>query len=1271
MPHPYPFLDPTIHPPLGTPRPPRTRRRQILTACLLLFLVAIIVAYWAMTDPKRLGPMAEHYLSKIVGSHVKVRSAYLSLFDGLRLEGVQLFVGNNDRPDSLLLSARAFLVRASIPGLLSGRMDAAQILALDPHLQLCENFDADPSARWNYSLLAPPKQTEQPHAPDRAISLPKIVLRGGVVQYSRIINGRHELVGSMAVDGQLIPASLINRPNRYRFELDGRAKGHPAGPRISGIIDMDTPSFSANIQTIEFDNAVRAMLPTQVQTWWQAHQLAGRVRIPRIEYVPEYRGASRSFNVEVQLDGVNMAILPEELLGSREFHRIASMRPGIRIDEPADLGLVSRAGIVDRTLQLRPLFLKNVSGRLVFSPDRVRICGLSGQIETNTVLLYGEILGYNEDAPASLRLIANNMLIPPHPRYLPSLPQVIRKVYSDFSPAGRASLFFDLTRHKPGDTLKIQGEALILDGAFCFDEFLYPLRRITGSIIVGPDRATGQDRLDLVNLRCLGLEGTKNANAHITINGWVSPIDRGSAVEVQLASPSVSFDEHIRRALPDDARSVMDLFDIRSRGDSNHNKILAPVELSGAFAARIRRPPGPKRNVSVDVNLDIAHGNGQFQAFPYPLRNVSGKISIHPRYTEIKNLVAKHHDASISLDGRVSYGPNRPTEPSLSVIARNIPLDDDLFLALRHQQRQWLLKGGLTGGFLDIDGSIYLPPNAASASDTDFQLDLIMRDANIWPVNNTFALTNANAKLQLSSTSLRIHQLTAKRANGQFVGHGVISWPDDQPRFNVAAVATNLPLDQTLFNLLPANAQQWWKLLRPQGTTDLDIAYTGNVAQEPDSNQQNPPSAENYRVIIRPRQLAINPAPCPWPVDKVTGSVLVTPDKTSLHDVLLHRGSARIKLNGSGNNGPDSSWILSASGHDIPVDDHFRRAIGTNLRAFCDSIKLAGSLAFDVPALTIRPQEYSPSASHPPATPPLNEIQIQNATLSLTNGSLDTGLPLTHINGGLRELAAVIRGSTIQSFSANILVPSMQLAQRPATDFRGSVKKTAWPATPNHSVYHFQDMQAKVAGGQIAISQLDIDLPDKGPSAYTLRLDMKDIDLRSLQLEDNITGRLNASLNLEAKWDNPASRVGRGDVLIQGKELYNVPVVFGWLQIANLAMPGKSPFTEASCTYNIQGQRLVLRPIVLRSSTVTMQGDGVLDFASKRLEMTFLTDNRNLFRIPIIGDLIDVAKHELLPIRVTGTIHEPQVRVQSLRTFTTTLDQVFRTDQKNPKSKKK
>ena len=1274
MPHPSAYLEFPSQGAvtLGLLRPRRRRRRQFLTAVVLFFLVGIICGYWVITDSNRVGPIAEHYLSKVVGGRVKVHKANLSLFEGLRLEGVEVYIGGADRPDSHLFSARALIVRTSLGGLVSGRLEAAQIMALDPHFRLCENVDADESSRWNYMLLSRGHGAEKPSGLDRPTGLPEIVLRGGVVEYSRIMNGRYEPVGSMAIDGQVTPDPRPAQANRYRFDLDSRGRGEPAGPHISGTIDMDTPSVSASLQDFEFNHALRAMLPTQVQAWCESHQLSGRVRIPRFQYIPESRGASRAFHVEVQLDGVDMAVLPEELLGSEDFHRISSLRPGIRINEPADLGLVSRSDIIDQTLQLRPVFLTNVSGRLVFTPDQVRISGVCGEIENNTVLLDGAIYGYNEDAPASLRLIANDLRIPRHPRYLASLPQVVRKIYRDFSPAGRASLFFELRRDKPGGRLKITGEAVILNGAFCFEGFPYPLRGITGRIIVGPDRATGQDRIDLVDLRCIGMEGSCNAGVGINVNGWVSPIDRGSAVEIHVAGSDVQFDQHVRRALPSDVGSVIEMFDIRSREASSPAKVIAPMELRGSFAARIRRPPGPKKKVTVDVDLNIVHGAGEFVGFPYPLRNVTGRIAVHPRYTEVKNLVARHGDSSICIEGRVNYGPDRPADPALTVTAKNIPLDNDLFLAVRDRPREWLQKGGIGGGFLDINGTIFLPPNANSSSDTDFQLEIAMRDGKIWPVGNTFAVTDAAAKLRLSSSGLIIDKITGKRGSGEFLGQGIISWPEDQPRFNVAATITNVLLDETLYQIIPAAAQRSWKLLRPEGSADLDIAYTGGVVQGADSSGKLPASAETYEAVIRPRQLAINPVAFPLRMDNITGTVTITPGKTTFQDIVLHHGPAILRLSGSGVSEPKPQWDVALSGQGV-VDDAFRRAIGDTLRGFCESIKLGGPLSFDCPKLTIR-QIDSPPSSDPakPALPPATEVEIEGASLLLADGSLDTGLPFTAVNGGLRDLSVVIRDSAIRSLSAKIDVPSMELAQRPAKDFRGTLKKMDWPGVTGHNVYHFEDLQAKVAGGKLAMSQLDIDVPDKGPSMYALRLDLKDIDLRSLELEGNIHGRLNASLNLEAKWNDPASRVGRGDVLIQGKELYSVPVVFGWLQIANLAMPGKSPFTEATCTYNIQGQKLVLRPIVLRTSTVIMQGDGLLDFASKKMEMTFLTDNRNFFRIPILGDLIDVAKHELLPVHVTGTIHEPHVRVKSLRTFTTTLDQVFdRPEAQAPKTNKK
>ena len=78
-----------------------------------------------------------------------------------------------------------------------------------------------------------------------------------------------------------------------------------------------------------------------------------------------------------------------------------------------------------------------------------------------------------------------------------------------------------------------------------------------------------------------------------------------------------------------------------------------------------------------------------------------------------------------------------------------------------------------------------------------------------------------------------------------------------------------------------------------------------------------------------------------------------------------------------------------------------------------------------------------------------------------------------------------------------------------------------------------------------------------------------------------------------------------------------------------------------------------------------MQGNGSLDFGTKKVRMTFTTDNPNWPKLPIVGALVQGAKHELLQIHVRGTLTEPKVSARAINTLSTTVDEVFRGDSKN------
>src|SRR6059036_1031762 len=77
----------------GHPFARRTgRARRWGMTLLLLLLCGVIYAYGHITDAARVRAIAETYLSRLVGGRVVIGHAYLSIFEGLRLDDVEVHV---------------------------------------------------------------------------------------------------------------------------------------------------------------------------------------------------------------------------------------------------------------------------------------------------------------------------------------------------------------------------------------------------------------------------------------------------------------------------------------------------------------------------------------------------------------------------------------------------------------------------------------------------------------------------------------------------------------------------------------------------------------------------------------------------------------------------------------------------------------------------------------------------------------------------------------------------------------------------------------------------------------------------------------------------------------------------------------------------------------------------------------------------------------------------------------------------------------------------
>jgi hypothetical protein len=376
-------------------------------------------------------------------------------------------------------------------------------------------------------------------------------------------------------------------------------------------------------------------------------------------------------------------------------------------------------------------------------------------------------------------------------------------------------------------------------------------------------------------------------------------------------------------------------------------------------------------------------------------------------------------------------------------------------------------------------------------------------------------------------------------------------------------------------------------------------------------------------------------------------------------------GDAEFAITGTGELGTRPSYNMQLTAKNVLIDRALRDAVPEPVQNIIDGLKLHGPCNFRFGKIVYRAPDPSATTAPAPAnetTPAIADGSVAgdldfSLALTLHGGGLDVGVPLDNVNGTI-NLDAQLHDGTLAGIGGNLDVDSVSMAGRTLSNFSADLVRS-----DDGNGLKLMKMQADLAGGQMA-GEVDISFPNDGPSRYTMDVVLNNADVRELarETDPSIQGNLTASLSLEGAWGDPASRRGRGDVLVTGKEMYRIPLILGLLQVTNLALPIAQPFHRGSVRYSLDGQRVNFDQIELRSDQMLMTGTGHLDFGTKQVRMTFVTDNANGIQLPFINDLLKGARNELLKINVKGTITQPKVETSVMGTFTTTVDEVLKGD---------
>lgn len=1244
-------------------RPRISGRRRWCMGTVFFLLCVVIGGYWYITDSVRVGKMAESYLSTLLGGPVKVDEAKLSIFEGLRLNGVHLYADNSQSPESLLFSAKSFDIQYSQKALLTGRIEATSIRAIDPHVHVTEDAD---TGRRNYSRLleSRPPASMPSGPPGKPLTLPEIVLRNAQVDYSRVREGKVIESSSIAIEGQLKPMA---DGKIYGFRFQSRGKSAGIGPMVEGSIVMGSRELTARLQNFEFGADVKTMLPPDVRKWWEQHELTGRVDVPVLSWSPGSKPGKPEYRVEIELQGVTIAVHPEEWMGADEHRTLQDMHTAFKVMRTA--GLNGR-GFIDHVAELiepTPITLKKVHGRFVFGGDEsIQIEGLNGRLEEIPFKISGKIKGYTPAAQAQIRIASSELddiEIPAAPRYINSMPPAVREIYDRFRPRGICRFWVELNRPEPGARPRVTGDIEIIDGNFTFDRFPYPLRKATGHILITQDPNTGEESLELQRIRGRGIEGGPNANSYVEVAGKIGPFSEDTRVDIIVSGKGVTAEPALMAAFPPMTRKALTIFDAPGKGEF--------PKFGGDFECNIVRLREIESHWIIDTHIKLKDAAGALVSFPYMMSGVTGDLIIHDDNVELKSISMKRGEAELTIDGTVSWpsgdAPKIRVEdgpllkPNLTIVARNVPIDDALLDALPESRRQALRKLGV-GGKFDLHGTVR--PASAAGADPELDMRITLKDASLWPVDGMFAVSHVQGTLGLTNQNITLNDLHGKRGDGTLTAQGQINWTSETPSVAIRATASNLAMDTSLYKLLPDSARTAWDQVRPVGTLDASLTYSGSVASASTTRPSaTRPSDSVYEMTLTPRKLSATPTAVPYRLDNLAGTVTVLPNRVMLRGITATHGDAKVKLAGNGITAATTqNWDFSLAGENVVVDDDLRNALPAALAEMARSVALQGKSSFEFTKLRLAVTDSGTDATNATTrgdTTPGSNVDVDfGLNVKLAGASMDIGVPLLDVNGSV-DVTGSSRAGKLVVLGGKLDIESLNLAARPVTRLKAELYKG-----PSQDQLTIGRIEGLIAKGGLA-GQIDYAFPDKGPSRYEIRMDLRHADVKELVGEtesQDIQGRLDASLALQGVVGQLDSRRGRGDVKIAGDQMYRIPLVLGLLQITNLSLPFAGPFTEASARYIIDGQRVTFGSIEMRSKEMLMQGTGKLDFGSKQVQMTFVTDSTTWPKIPFVGDIIQSARHELLQIHVRGSLQEPKVSARAFNTITTTIDEVVKGD---------
>ncbi|MFC1637342.1 hypothetical protein ACFL5Z_21180, partial [Planctomycetota bacterium] len=543
----------------------------------------------------------------------------------------------------------------------------------------------------------------------------------------------------------------------------------------------------------------------------------------------------------------------------------------------------------------------------------------------------------------------------------------LQRFFNRYEPRGRV----DIELQASGNLNRLSesalsGDVICKDAEVCHDKFQYPIEHLAGRIKFTENSVT------LCNL--VGRHG----DAELSFNGWCRDFGPNQKYQIQIKSDNMPLDDDLFNALTAKQQAFWCAF--------------SPTGLTAIDYLFTRESQTNKRQ---KLDVELRGVEAVYQHFPYPLKNLSGKLSFEGNQVVFSNVVSKVNERQIAVNGQVTtQNTDKPTY-DISVNVNNMPLDETLETALPEKQKNLYSRchpGGLADGWLRI--------MTQDSGPQSFIADLSFKQASLKSDSFPLSFSDISAKAAFTNDLITIKEFSGRYNDGLVSLAGQIQPAQEkgQSLYHLAIKMDQMPLNDDLISLLPDSLKKTVTGVNPDGRINL----TAQLSKE--SPTQYPDYDMNLECLGNSMTL---PDFC-YPLEDMTGRLTLDANHIEFKDMTATLAShvstigskATIRLDGQMAliDGQFNSGLLTLSAGNVPFDDQFGLVLPQHIRPMYEKLSPTGllDLNFDKIHLTRTPDDQK-------SIDFAGKVALRNCSFNTSGSRIRSGPPL----GGLSLRAAM------------------------------------------------------------------------------------------------------------------------------------------------------------------------------------------------------------------------------------------------------------------------